>query len=57
LEYDERKDVLEGLIKELDYGGVTDEEFKEVMRRLRRDYKISEIDRKYLLNLLKEEDK
>jgi len=53
LDYKERKAVVDALVEEMDYGGVTDEEFKEVMRRLRKDYKISEIDRKYLLDLLR----
>ena len=54
LDYKERPRVYEALIKELDDGGVTEEEFKLVIRHLREDNDISEIDRKNLLALLEE---
>lgn len=52
LDYKERPIVYEALIKELDAGGVTAEELKLVVRQLRNDKEISEIDKKNLLQLL-----
>ena len=54
LDYTERPKVYEALIKELDSGGVSAEELKLVVRQLRLDNDISEIDRKNLLELLEE---
>lgn len=54
LDYKERPKVYEALIKELDGGGVSAEELKLVVRQLRLDNDISEIDRKKLLGLLEE---
>ena len=54
LDYRERPKVYEALMKELDDGGVTAEEIKLVVRHLREDKEISEIDRENLLQILKE---
>lgn len=52
LDHRERSLVFENLKQELDDGGVTAAELKEVVRKLRQDKKISEIDRKNLLEFL-----
>jgi hypothetical protein len=52
LDYKERPVVYQALIKELDDNGVTAEELKLVIRQLKEDHEISEIDRKNLLALL-----
>ena len=52
LDYTQRPAVYEALIKELDNGGVTKEELKLVVRHLREDHVISDIDRHNLLALL-----
>jgi len=56
LDYKERKAIFEALEAELDGSGVSKEEYVETLRKLRKDYKISEIDRNYLLKLLDELD-
>ncbi|MDD2806944.1 MAG: hypothetical protein PHW95_00260 [Patescibacteria group bacterium] len=48
----ERAKVMSALVKELDDGGVTTEELKKVVHDLRLTGKISEIDKKNLLNLI-----
>lgn len=55
LDYKERPKVFEKLRAELDAGGVTEEEFKLAVRELRNDLEISEVDKKNLLELLKED--
>ena len=52
LDHHERSLVFENLKQELDGGGVTAAELKEVVRKLRQDKKISEVDRKNLLEFL-----
>ncbi len=52
IDYTERDDVLEKFYKELDNGGVTREEIRRIVRELREDQEISEIDKKNLLKLL-----
>lgn len=54
LDYKERPKVYKALISQLDGGGVSAEELKLVIRQLRADYDISEIDRKKLLELLED---
>jgi signal recognition particle GTPase len=56
LDYKERPEVFEALAKELDYGGVNREEVEEVIRQLRKEYKISEVDAKNLRQLLNDSD-
>ena len=51
LDYQQRPIVFEALRKELDDGGVTTEELKRVVRELRRQAIISEIDKENLLQL------
>lgn len=50
LDYKERPEVLEALIAELDDGGVTAQELKAVVLRLRKEFKISETDAKNILS-------
>ncbi|RJR32018.1 hypothetical protein C4569_00665 [Candidatus Parcubacteria bacterium] len=52
LSFEERQKVFDALEQELDGGGVTSEEFKKTIKRLRFEHKISEIDRDNLLKLL-----
>ena len=52
LDYRERPTVYEALVKELDDGGVSAEEIKRVVRELRADGEISEIDKESLLKLI-----
>jgi Mg2+/Co2+ transporter CorB len=52
LDYRERDTVYRALSQELDDGGVSTEEIKRVVRELRHQKEISEIDRKNLLALL-----
>jgi len=52
LDYRERPAVYEALIKELDDGGVSQEELKKVVRELRNNGEISEIDKNSLLELI-----
>ncbi|MBI5221754.1 MAG: hypothetical protein HY979_03045 [Candidatus Magasanikbacteria bacterium] len=54
IDYREKPNVYEALIKELDDGGVTSEEMKRVIRELREHNEISEIDKKYLLEIIGE---
>lgn len=54
LDFEQRPKVYQALIDELDGGGVTAEELKLVVRELREDNEISEIDRHALLALLDE---
>ncbi|NUM25031.1 MAG: hypothetical protein HUU49_00210 [Candidatus Buchananbacteria bacterium] len=53
LDYKERPQVLAALVKELDDGGVSQEEIIKVVRELRAAGEISEIDKKNLLSLIK----
>lgn len=52
LDYRQRPVVYEALIKELDDGGVSQEEIKRVVRELRNKGEISEIDKNNLLKLI-----
>ena len=52
LDYKQRPVVLGSLIGELDNGGVTRQEFKEVVHELRKNQIISETDKDSLLHLL-----
>lgn len=53
LDYRQRPNVYEELVKELDDGGVGADEIKKVVRELREKNEISEIDQKNLLVLIK----
>ena len=53
LDYKERAKVFEVFKQDLDNGGVTTEELKESVRKLRLKKSISEIDKSNLLELLK----
>jgi len=53
LDYREKPVVYEALIKELDDGGVSEEELKKVVKELRKNGEISDVDEKYLLSLIK----
>ncbi len=55
MDYKERPRVYEALAKELDSGGVTKEKLKRVVRGLRKEHIISEIDARNILALAKEE--
>jgi hypothetical protein len=55
LDYRERPTVYSALIKELDDGGVSKEEIKRIVRELRKEREISEIDKKNLLKLIEED--
>ncbi|MBU1164664.1 hypothetical protein KKA15_03830 [Patescibacteria group bacterium] len=55
LDYKEREAVYDALEQELDGSGVSKEEYIEALRQLRKEHKISEIDRNYLLKLLDEQ--
>lgn len=46
LDYKERPEVFDALVKELDHGGVNKEELFIVLRELREQHTISEIDEK-----------
>ena len=52
LDYRERPNVYAALIRELDDGGVDKEEIKKVIRELRKEGEISEIDQRNLLRLI-----
>lgn len=52
LDYQEKAKIFDALKKELDDGGVSAEELKEVVRKLRLSKEISEIDKKNLLELI-----
>jgi len=52
LDYKERPKVYKALIRELDDGGVSSTELKLVVRELRLDNDISEIDKRKLLDIL-----
>lgn len=52
LDYNERPQVLGALIRELDAGGVTKLELREVVRELRKNHVISEMDEENILNLI-----
>lgn len=52
LDYKERARVFDVLKKELDDGGVSEYELREVVRKLRLNKEISEIDKKNLLELI-----
>jgi len=52
LDYRERPNVYAALIRELDDGGVGKEEIKKVIRELRKEGEISEIDQRNLLRLI-----
>lgn len=54
LDYRERPTVYSALVKELDDGGVSKEEIKRIVRELREDKQISEIDKKNLLKLIQD---
>jgi len=49
----ERPKVIEALHNQLDHGGVSRKEFREVVSDLRKNHEISDIDAKNLLRLLK----
>lgn len=53
LDYRQRPNVYAALVKELDDGGVSQEEIKRVVRELRQEGEISEIDKNNLLALIK----
>lgn len=53
LDYREKPNVYDALVKELDDGGVSKEEIRRVVRELREKGEISEIDKKNLLALIK----
>ena len=53
LDYREKPNVYSALVKELDDGGVSKEEIKRVVRELRLNGDISEIDKNNLLKLVK----
>ena len=55
LDYRERPAVYQAFIKELDDGGVSQEELKKVIRELRNNGEISEIDKENLLELIERE--
>ena len=55
LDQSQRAAVFEALRPELDENGITAEELKRVLRELRLDGKISDIDRRNLLQLAGEE--
>ncbi len=52
LDYRQRPNVFEALVKELDDGGVTKEEIIRVVRELRAKGEISETDKQNLLDLV-----
>ncbi|MDX9893146.1 MAG: hypothetical protein RB292_01890 [Patescibacteria group bacterium] len=52
LDYRQRPNVFEALVKELDDGGVTKEEIIRVVGELRAKGEISEIDKRHLLGLI-----
>lgn len=54
LDYRQQPSVFEALIKELDDGGVSTEELKKVIRELRNNGEISEIDQQNLSQLIKD---
>lgn len=54
LDYKERPKVYEALVEQLDNGGVTKREFREVILDLRKSFDISEIDARHLKDLLEE---
>ena len=54
LDYKERPEVFKALREELDHGGVSPQEFKDIISELRREHKISEVDAKNLKSLLEE---
>lgn len=49
---EERSNVLDKLNDHIDYGGISYDELERVIRELRQEYKISEVDEKYLNNIL-----
>lgn len=52
LDYKERPKVIKKLVKELDYGGVSRQEFRDIITELERDHKISNVDARNLRKLL-----
>jgi hypothetical protein len=52
IDYRQQPNVYSALIKELDDGGVSVEELKKVIRELRQNGEISEIDKTNLLKLI-----
>lgn len=52
LDYQQREHIYELLLRQLDDGGITSQELKETIRRLREQREISDIDRDNLLKLL-----
>lgn len=55
LDYRQKPVVMGALIRELDHGGVTRQEIKDVVRELKKNHVISETDEDELLELLKED--
>lgn len=53
IDYRERAKVLEKMKEELDHGGVSRQEFRDVVRDLKSEYHISDVDVKNLLDLIK----
>lgn len=53
LSQEQKEVVYEALAEKIGNGGVTSEEFKQVIKNLREKYKISEIDKANLLALMK----
>jgi len=51
LDYNQRGIVYEALMEKIGDGGVSAQEIKDVIRRLRREGKISEMDKQNLLKL------
>lgn len=55
LDYRQKPEVIGALIRELDDGGVSREEFKKVVLALRREGEISETDKNNLLALINQD--
>jgi len=53
LDYRQKPNVYEALVKELDDGGVSPEEIRRVVSELRLSGEISEVDKSNLLSLMK----
>ena len=50
----ERVHILEELEKHIDFGGVDQQEFLEAIADLRAEFKISEVDEKYLKQIVED---
>jgi len=53
LDFRQRETILTALIKELDDGGVSEEEIKRVVKELRAKGEISEVDKESLLKSIR----